>query len=105
MDHWQQEIFAYFTVLGTSATNATTEALNGIAKLANRLGRGCSFEAVRVKLLYAKRSLETTHSFRSHLAYLDQQDIRVQLDEMLRLIAEYERVSAEIERLMHEDES
>lgn len=51
MGNWQHEIFAYFEVPG-AATNATTEALNGLAKLAQRMGRGYSFEAIRAKLLY-----------------------------------------------------
>jgi hypothetical protein len=50
--NWHDEIFAYFTVPGASITNATTEALNGLAKLAQRSGRGYSFDAIRAKLLY-----------------------------------------------------
>jgi hypothetical protein len=52
MANWHNEIFAYFAVPGASVTNATTEALNGLAKLAQRGGRGYSFEAIRAKLLY-----------------------------------------------------
>jgi len=51
MGNWHDEIFAYFTVPGASITNATTEALNGLAKLAQRSGRGYSYEAIRAKLL------------------------------------------------------
>lgn len=50
--NWHEEIFAYFAVPGARITNATTEALNGVAKLAQRSGRGYSFEAIRAKLLY-----------------------------------------------------
>lgn len=32
-------------------TNAYTEALNGLVKTANRLGRGYSFEVLRAKVL------------------------------------------------------
>lgn len=34
--------------------NACTEALNGIAKNIERLGRGYSFKAIRAKMLYSK---------------------------------------------------
>jgi transposase len=40
LGNWHDEIFAYFVVPGTAVTNATTEALNGLAKLAQRMGRG-----------------------------------------------------------------
>lgn len=49
--NWRDEIFAYFDHL---ATNACTEALNGIAKNINRNGRGYSFDAIRAKMLYSK---------------------------------------------------
>jgi transposase len=45
-----EEIFAYFSYDG--ATNAYTEALNGLVKLVNKVGRGYSFDAIRAKLLY-----------------------------------------------------
>jgi hypothetical protein len=50
MNNWHTEIFAYFNHGG--ATNAYTEALNGLVKLANKTGRGYSFDAIRAKLLY-----------------------------------------------------
>lgn len=50
MTNWHEEVFAYFRYDG--ATNAYTEALNGLVKLANKVGRGYSFEAIRAKLLY-----------------------------------------------------
>jgi hypothetical protein len=37
-------------------TNAYTEALNGVIKVANRNGRGYSFEAIRAKVLYSEGS-------------------------------------------------
>lgn len=49
--NWKPEVLAYFE---HRATNACTEALNGIAKNINRNGRGYSFEAIRAKLLYSK---------------------------------------------------
>ena len=50
MHNWRDEIFAFWD---HRATNALTEALNGIAKGVERAGRGYSFEAIRAKLLYS----------------------------------------------------
>lgn len=47
--NWSREIFAYFD---HPVTNAYTEALNGMIKVTNRLGRGYSFEVIRAKMLY-----------------------------------------------------
>jgi transposase len=49
LTNWNQEIFAYFD---HRVTNAYTEALNGLAKMANRLGRGYSFDVIRAKMLF-----------------------------------------------------
>jgi transposase len=49
--NWREPIFAYWQ---HRATNALTEALNGIAKAVERAGRGYSFDAIRAKLLYSK---------------------------------------------------
>jgi len=46
-----QNIFNYFDF---PITNAYTEAANGVMKLANRLGRGYTYEIIRARLLYAK---------------------------------------------------
>lgn len=51
--NWQAEIFNYFD---TGMTNAYTEALNGVIKVANRNGRGYSFDAIRAKVLYSEGS-------------------------------------------------
>lgn len=48
MENWQPEILAYFD---HRFTNGPTEALNGLLKLAQRMGRGYSFEAIRAKVL------------------------------------------------------
>lgn len=50
--NWQPEVAAYFT---HRATNAYTEALNGLVKIANRTGRGYSFDVIRAKMLYTVR--------------------------------------------------
>lgn len=47
--NWETEIFTYFD---SRYTNAYTECLNGIVKLANRTGRGYSFDVIRFKLLF-----------------------------------------------------
>lgn len=49
MHNWRDEIFAFWD---HRATNALTEALNGIAKTVERAGRGYSFDVIRAKLLY-----------------------------------------------------
>lgn len=49
MTNWHHEIFNYFD---HPVTNAYTEALNGLIKVSNRVGRGYSFEVIRAKMLY-----------------------------------------------------
>jgi transposase len=46
--NWETEIFNYFD---RRITNNYTECMNGIAKMANRKGRGYSFKVIRFKLL------------------------------------------------------
>lgn len=48
MDNWYTEIMAYFD---HRYSNGPTEALNGLVKLAQKMGRGYSFEAIRAKVL------------------------------------------------------
>ena len=57
MSNWSVEIFNYFD---HRFTNATTEALNGIIKIANRNGRGYLFETLRHKMLAHKGAKLTT---------------------------------------------
>jgi transposase len=55
MTNWDAEVFAYFEGGARGrVTNAYTEAVNGIAKIANRNRRGYSFDAIRAKVLYTK---------------------------------------------------
>lgn len=49
--NWRNEIFAYFDY---PVTNAFAESRNGIIKMANRAGRGYSFDAIRAKALLMK---------------------------------------------------
>ena len=48
MENWNMEIMAYFDHW---YSNGPTEALNGLVKLAQKMGRGYSFEAIRAKVL------------------------------------------------------
>ena len=54
LGNWEGEIFAYFD---HRITNAYTECLNGLVKMANRTGRGYSFDVMRAKMIYS-RSLQ-----------------------------------------------
>lgn len=56
MLNWREHIFAYWD---HRATNALTEALNGVAKSVQHAGRGYSFEAIRAKMLYSKHLQKT----------------------------------------------
>lgn len=49
------DIFAYWDA-PTRITNAYTEGLNGLIKVANRMGRGYSYEIIRAKTMYAKHA-------------------------------------------------
>lgn len=46
--NWSDPIFAYFR---HRVTNAYTEALNGLIKVTNRVGRGYSFDVLRARML------------------------------------------------------
>jgi transposase len=49
--NWREEILAYFDF---PISNGYTEALNGVAKVINRQGRGYNFETLRARLLFNK---------------------------------------------------
>jgi transposase len=51
VENWKPEIFNFFDY---REGNAYTEASNGITKVANRMGRGYSFEAIRAKILFGQ---------------------------------------------------
>lgn len=64
--NWDNEVFAFFDVIeagGKRLTNAYTECQNGLTRAIDRLGRGYSFETLRVKLLLApkKQGIVTTY--------------------------------------------
>ncbi len=47
--NWRNEILAYFEF---PITNGYTEAVNGTAKVMNRVGRGYTFEVLRSRVLF-----------------------------------------------------
>jgi len=49
--NWREEILAFFD---HPISNGYTEALNGVAKVINRSGRGYSFDVLRARLLFGK---------------------------------------------------
>jgi transposase len=56
--NWRTEIFAYYRA---PFTNAYTEAANGIIKIANRMGRGYTFSALRARALLAPNLAQRQH--------------------------------------------
>jgi transposase len=54
MKNWREPIFNYFD---HRVTNAYTEAMNGLIKIANRAGRGYSFEVLRARMLLNYRAI------------------------------------------------
>ena len=61
--NWRKEILAFFDY---PATNAFTEAMNGVAKVINRQGRGYGFEILRARILFNKTPIAEAPYF--HLA-------------------------------------
>lgn len=53
VNNHHEGIFAYWDA-PVPLTNAYTEAKNGVIKVANRMGRGYSFEVIRAKFLYTE---------------------------------------------------
>ncbi|HUI46099.1 MAG TPA: ISL3 family transposase [Nitrospirota bacterium] len=58
-----EDIFAYWDS-PNQITNVYTECLNGLIKIANRMGRGYSFEIIRAKTLYSKYARKVGSSVR-----------------------------------------
>lgn len=67
LERWEEPVFAYFD---HRITNAYTEAMNGVARVINRMGRGYSFAALRVKLLFRspRKKSNTAYSISDTLA-------------------------------------
>ena len=51
LKNWETEIAAHFD---HRYTNAYTEAMNGLIRVTDRMGRGYSFDVVRAKMLYSR---------------------------------------------------
>jgi transposase len=51
LSNWCDEVFNYYEF---KATNAYTESLNSIIRQTDRIGRGYSFDVIRVKILYSR---------------------------------------------------
>jgi transposase len=50
--NWREEMLAFFDY---PISNGYTEALNGVAKVVNRQGRGYSFEVLRARVLFGRK--------------------------------------------------
>lgn len=66
--NWENEILGFFDVLamsGKALINAYTECQNGLTRAIDRMGRGYSFDTIRVKLLLAPKKQGIITSYRS----------------------------------------
>lgn len=68
MKNWNTEIFGYWD---HRITNAYTEAVNGVLKLANRMGRGYSFNVIRARVLFGRQDSETMEECQSCHRYFE----------------------------------
>jgi transposase len=67
VQNWHEEIFSYFDLQPNPVTNAYTEALNNLIKLANKNGRGYSFDVLRAKVLFSDGLRKITYpKFNKH---------------------------------------
>jgi len=64
VENHSEDIFAYWDS-PNQITNAYTECLNGLMKVANRMGRGYSYEIIRAKTLYEKHARKVGSGVRS----------------------------------------
>jgi transposase len=61
---WRKEVLAYWD--SRAVTNAYTESTNGLAKIANRTGRGYGFEVIRARILHTLRTVNPDEMVRCH---------------------------------------
>jgi transposase len=91
VDNWRPEILNYFDHPGI--TNAFTESLNGLVKIANRMGRGYSFDAIRAKMLFGplKQPKQVRAPFGKDPALFsgcyDSRDLGVSLPHLIELLS------------------
>jgi transposase len=90
--NWKGDIFAYWD---HPVTNAYTEAVAGLVKITNRVGRGYSFQAIRAKLLYS--NLSTVHkpvfnrlleSTRPYMVLEEIKDYGIPFSTLIRILGE-----------------
>jgi hypothetical protein len=60
------DVFAYWDA-PQGITNAYKEGINGLVKVANRMGRGSSYEMIRAKTLYADHARKVASGLRACL--------------------------------------
>lgn len=66
--NWENEILSFFDVMasgGKRLTHAYTECQNSMTRGVDRMGRGYSFDAIRIKLLLAPKKEGAVTSYRS----------------------------------------
>lgn len=59
LHNWHEEIFSYYE---NPVANAYTESLSSITRFIDRMGRGYSFEALRVRLLYDEKVIKSENT-------------------------------------------
>lgn len=73
--NWREEILNYFDY---PATNAFTEAMNGVAKVINRQGRGYGFDILRARILFNKLPMPQIPAFHVHHDVTDEEYKRIE---------------------------
>jgi transposase len=61
VENWYEEIFSYFELKPNPVTNAYTESLNNLIKLANKNGSGYKFDVLRAKVLFTNGLQKITY--------------------------------------------
>jgi len=88
VDNWRPEVFNFFEF---PVTNAYTEAMNGMAKIINRTGRGYSFEAIRAKVLFGKaKHVEKPKAFTGEMEFFFRftEDYGVSMPHLIELFSD-----------------
>lgn len=106
--NWRKEIMNFFDY---PATNGYTEAMNGVAKVINRQGRGYSFEMLRARMLFSKFPPPTPPSF--HLdSELSKEEYKKLEDSIMRCVSclklhtpyEHDKICNECLSRLHTDD-
>ena len=83
--NWRTEILAIFDY---PISNGYTEALNGVAKVVNRQGRGYGFDVLRARILFGRKAGKSAQQPPAPLVQVTARGVRPPLRELL--IAKYE---------------